>query len=161
MERNLTNFDKTYFTRKNVNNGLLVKSYPYFKDPVFNTSHDGIWARIRAMGLLVNYLKNRLDGINQKGSNKSKTYRLVWTGPYTALVELLYGCHSLGYFNNGNISMHQIFEEFSDFLEMKKGNYSRTYHEIKSRKTSRIKFFTEAGQRLLKKMDDEDKFDLN
>ncbi len=158
MEQSLTHFDKLYFTRKNVDNGLLVKSYPYFKDSVFNTSHDGVWAKIRGMGLFISYLKIKKEELDNNKVEKCFS-DIIWTGSYSAFVEMIYGCQAMGYFNNGNISTNQIIEVFSDFLSIKKGNSSRTYNEIKARKGNRIKFFDETGKKLLDKMDEEDGLD--
>ena len=150
--------DKYYYTRKYLDKIQPIKTYPYYKNPNFNTSHDILLARIRGLGLFVNYINQR----RLKLENRTQDFiekNLIWTGPYSALVEMLYGCQSMGYFNNGNISTNQIIEAFCVFLNLKKGNSSRTYNEIKARKGSRIKFFDEAGKKLLDKMDEEDGLD--
>ncbi|MDY7397030.1 RteC domain-containing protein [Aureibaculum sp. 2210JD6-5] len=157
MEQGLIHFDKYYFTRKYAENGLLVKSYPYYKNPTFSTSHDGVWARLRGMLLYAEYLQNKIE-FSDIVIGAKNDLDLVWTGSYAAFVEMIYGLQALGYFNNGNKDLNQIIEVLGNFLNVPTGNSSRTYNELKSRKSSRIKFFEEAGQKLLKKMDDEDAF---
>jgi len=155
IDQEYTHFDKHYFTRKYLNNTPMVKNYPYYKDPVFNTSHDGILARIKGLALFVSYLKDKkqeLEKIN--GANNQSV--LKWTGSYAAFIEMIYGCNVMGYFNNGNIEINTIIEELSNFLNIPAGNSSRTFNEIKNRKQTRIKFYEEAGQKLLEKMNKED-----
>ncbi|MDY7396326.1 RteC domain-containing protein [Aureibaculum sp. 2210JD6-5] len=155
MEQGLIHFDEHYFTRKYAENGLLVKSYPYYKDPIFNTSHDGVWARLKGMLLYAQYLQNKIE-ISDRVTTIRNGTSLEWTGTYAAFIEMIYGLQALGYFNSGNKELYQVIESLGNFLNVPKGNSSRTYNELKSRKGSRIKFFKEAGQKLLKKMDDED-----
>lgn len=159
LDQGYTHFDKHYFTRKHLNHTPVVKSYPYYKDPTFNTSHDGLLARIKGMALFINYLKEKkalsekTDGV-QKPSERQTI--LKWTGSYAAFVEMIYGCDAMSYFNNGNIEINRIIEELGSFLSVPKGNSSRTYNELKNRKHTRIKFFEEASQKLLDKMTKED-----
>ncbi|MDC6367326.1 MULTISPECIES: RteC domain-containing protein [Flavobacteriaceae] len=155
MELGYDHFDEHYFTRKNLNNNPVVKSYPYYKDSVFNTSHDEIWARIKGLAMYVNYLKKKKEELTNTDKNIGKG-KLNWTGSYAALVEMLYGCQEMGYFNNGNIGINSVIDTFSEFLNVKKGNPTRTYQDLKARKGSPIKFFEETGQKLLQKMKDED-----
>lgn len=154
MEQGHTHFDKHYFTRKHVNDGLSIKSYPYYKEPSFNTSHDGIWARIKGLTLFIEYLntKEKLLSSDERPMN----HKIKWTGTYAAFVELVYGCQLMGYINNGNSSTQELMDALGDFLNIPKGNHPRTYNELKERKGSRTKFFDEAAQRLRQKMDDED-----
>jgi len=87
MEQGFTHFDKHYFTREHLDKTSLVKSYPYYKDPMFNTSHDEIWARIKGLTLYVNYLKikkENLKTIKNKGTLKKGANYISWTGTYAA-----------------------------------------------------------------------------
>ena len=159
MDQEYEHLDKHYFTRKNLHQAPVVKSYPYYKDPLFNTSHDGILARIRAMALFINYLKDKkkvLEKVNASNLLMEKQPTVKWTGSYAAFVEMIYGCDAMSYFNDGNIEINTVIEELGGFLNVPKGNSSRTYNELKNRKHSRIKFFEEAGQKLLEKMTKED-----
>ncbi|MBO0356029.1 RteC domain-containing protein [Muricauda ruestringensis] len=161
MEQGYTHFDEHYFTREYLNRNPVVKSYPYYKDPVFNTSHDEIWARIKGLAMYANYLKIKsLEIKNCCKTNRAVTQKeLLWTGSYAAFVELVYGLQAMGYINKGNVDIKKIVDLLGDFLDVPKGNHSRTYNELKSRKGSQIKFFQETGRKLLEKMDEEDGLD--
>lgn len=100
----------------------------------------------RGLESYVNYFKVKKELLENEEIHKNNS-EIIWTGPYSAFVKMMYGCQAMGYFNNGNISTNQIIESFSVFLNIKKGNSSRTYYEIKARKGSRIKFFDETGRK--------------
>ncbi|TXN34986.1 hypothetical protein FVB32_10335 [Flagellimonas hymeniacidonis] len=155
MEQGYSHFDEYYFTRKNLHNNPVVKSYPYYKDSIFNTSHDEIWARIKGLAMYANYLRKKKEQLTSK-LQKSGFDKLKWTGSYAAFVELVYGLQAIGYLNQGNHNIKLIMEVLGEVLQVPKGNHSRTYNELKSRKSSRIKFFEEVGEKLLDKMDNED-----
>ncbi|WP_299524805.1 RteC domain-containing protein [Winogradskyella sp.] len=87
MEQGYTHFDEHYFTRKNLNNNPIVKSYPYYKDSVFNTSHDEIWARIKGLAMYANYIKKKKEMFTHK-IHQAGLEALKWTGSYAAFVEL-------------------------------------------------------------------------
>jgi len=155
IDQGYTHFDKHYYLREHLNNSPIVKSYPYYKDPTFNTSHDGLLARIRGLGIYIHYLKESKAQLeNSEAVNNSS--KINWTGSYTSFIEMIYGCDAMNYFNDGNIEINKVIEELGDFLNVPKGNYTRTYNDLKNRQKSRIKFFEEAGQKLINKMDKED-----
>ena len=155
LELEHTLLDKYYYTRKYLNKIQPIKTYPYYKDPSFNTSRDTLLARIRAFELFVNYINQRKLKI-ENNVNDFIEKELIWSGTYAGFIEFVYGCQAKGYFNNGNTETSKIVEILGDFLGIDKGNPSRTYNEIKARKGSRIKFFEETGKKLLRKMEDED-----
>lgn len=150
--------DKYYFTRKYLNKIPPIKTYPYYKDPNFNTSHDILLARIKGLELFSKYIDQRKLNI-EHNINDFIEKKLIWSGSYAGFIEFVYGCQAMGYFNNGNAETSKIVEILGGFLGIDKGNPSRTYNEIKARKGSRIKFFEETGQKLLRKMEDEDGLD--
>ena len=158
LELEHTLLDKYYYTRKYLNKIQPIKTYSYYKDPNFNTSHDILLARVRGFELFVNYINQRKLNIEHK-INDFIEKKLIWSGTYVGFIEFVYGCQAMGYFNNGNAETSKIVEILGDFLGIDKGNPSRTYNEIKARKGSRIKFFEETGQKLFRKMEDEDGLD--
>ncbi|PIB29661.1 hypothetical protein BFP77_05825 [Maribacter sp. 4U21] len=155
MEQGYSHFDEHYFTRENLNNNAVVKSYPYYKDSIFNTSHDEIWARIKGLAMYANYLKKRKNILSHKLQELGLD-KLKWTGSYASFVEMAYGLKIMGCINQGNVDIKTIIEVLGEMLDVPRGNHSRTYSELKARKGSRIKFFEEAGKKLREKMDDED-----
>ena len=158
MEQGFEHFDKHYFTRAFLESGSVVKSYPYYKDPEFDTSHDGIWSRIRGFGLYINYLKQKMEHLKTIGSNGKliKKTELKWTASYAAFVELVYGLQVMGVIENGKEDTKKIIEALGAFFSISQGNYSRTYNELKARKGSQVKFIQEMVKRLQQKMEDED-----
>lgn len=161
LDQGYKHFDKHYFTRKHLNDVPLVKSYPYYKDALFNTSHDGLLARIRGFGLFITYLQEKKQQLKERNSSKENggvEGSLIWTGSYAGFVEMVYGCFAAECFNNGNIDIKKVIEELGDFLNIERGNSTRTYNELKNRTQSQIKFFQETGRKLLSKMEKEDGF---
>lgn len=159
LDQGYKHFDKHYFTRKHLNDVPLVKSYPYYKDAMFNTSHDGILARIRGFGLFIKYLQEKKRQLEKRNSCEEKSRgqgSLIWTGSYAGFVEMVYGCVAAECFNDGNIDIKKVIEELGDFLNIERGNSTRTYNELKNRTQSQIKFFEETGRKLLEKMSKED-----
>lgn len=158
LKLNHTLLDKYYYTRKYQNKIHPIKTPPYYKNPNFNTSHDALLARIRGFELFIKYVNLRKFKIENK-INDFIEKQLIWSGTYAGFIEFVYGCQAMGYFNNGNAETNKIIQVLGTFLGIDKGNPSRTYNEIKARKGSRIKFFEETGQKLLRKMEDEDGLD--
>ncbi len=158
MEQGFDYFDKHYFTRAFLDSAPVVKSYPYYKDPEFDTSHDGIWSRIKGFGLYVHYLKQKREHISAINSNGKmlEEHKLKWTASYAAFVELIYGLQATGAIDNGNEETKKIIQNLSDFFQIPRGNHSRTYIELKARKGSQVKFLEEMTKRLRQKMEDED-----
>ncbi|WP_298344268.1 RteC domain-containing protein [uncultured Algibacter sp.] len=150
-----TLLDKYYYSRKYIDKIQPIQTYPYYKDPNFNTSHDVLLARIRGFELFEKFIYQRKLKIERR-MNDFIDKEIIWTGTYAGFIEFVYGCQAMGYFNNGNKETIKIVEALGQFLGIEGGNPSRTYNEIKFRKNSRIKFFEETGLRLLQKMEDED-----
>lgn len=69
MENEYTHFDEHYFTKEHLDNTPLVKSYPYYRDPLFNTSYDEIWARIKGLALYIHYLKKKKEELENIKNN--------------------------------------------------------------------------------------------
>ncbi|MBW8244844.1 RteC domain-containing protein [Muricauda oceani] len=154
MNQGYTHLDEYYFTRKNQNKNAIVKSYPYYKDSIFNTSHDELWARIKGFNMYANYIKKKKEFL--KNCEGGKSSKLIWTGSYAAFVELIYGLQEMGTINNGNEKIKKVIEVLGDYLQVPRGNHSRTYSELKARKGTQVKFLEEATKKLRQKMADED-----
>ena len=81
----------------------------------------------------------------EKRNIEKNSREIIWSGSYAALVEMLYGCLEIGYFSNSNVALHKLVDTFCEFLDIKKGNPTLTYQDLKARKCFQIKFFEEAG----------------
>ncbi|MBW8244273.1 RteC domain-containing protein [Muricauda oceani] len=158
IDQDYQHFDKHFFTRKHRNRFPWIKGQPYFKDRSFNTSHDEILARIRGYGLYANYLRGKKEGSVPKTEQDTED-NLKWTGSYAGFVELVYGIQEMGVIDGGREDTKKIIEILGNFLDVPRGNHTRTYNELKSRKGSRVKFLEEMVYRLLTKMEDEDGVD--
>ena len=62
--------------------------------------------------------------------------------PKVALVELLYGLHTEGVFNNRTVDLKDIAKYFEHIFEINLGQYRRTFLEMRTRKADRTKFIT-------------------
>lgn len=162
IESQNTHFDEYYFTRKFNDEFPVISSSFIIEDVDFNTPKDVNLGQLRAYMLMVKYLNKKRASLrnNKRFSSIKHNSGLVWTGSYAAFVELTYGLKTIGVLNNGATEIKRVIEELGDFLGVSKGNHSRTYNEIKSRKSSRVKFFDKISESLLQKMDDEDGLDM-
>jgi len=71
-------------------------------------------------------------------------------------VELIYALHSNRSINNGKIDIKELIELFEKLFNINLEEYSRTFIDIRMRKTGRTKFLDNLKQSLLKKMEDAD-----
>lgn len=157
IETEQTHLDDYYFTRKS-NKELPIMGFNLvLEDPDFNTPKDVMLAQFKAYRMAIEYVNEVLCCLANKNGVSSKKSSLTWTGSFAAFVELSYGLKTVGCLNNGQVEIKKIIEELSVFLGVTLGNYSRTYNELKMRKNSRVKFLDEICERLLQKMDDEDR----
>ncbi|MCL9806968.1 RteC domain-containing protein [Flavobacterium amniphilum] len=152
--------DYKYFLRGKFDIKLSLDNYYFETDTTFSTSHDFKVAKILANDLIQLYLENQLIMIESKDTSE-KTQRkpnikLTWTGSKVSLIELLYALNSEGVFNNGTADLKDIAEYFEYIFEVDLGQYRRTFHEIRARKTDKTKFIISLNETLLKRMNDSD-----
>lgn len=155
-----TYLDYKYFQRGKFDIKLALDNYYFETDTTFSTSHDFKVAQILANDLIQLYLENQLLMIenkdNSEKSQRKPNIKLMWTGSKVALTELLYALHSEGVFNNGTIDLKDIAEYFEHIFEVDLGQYRRTFHEIRARKSDRTKFIMTLNETLLKRMENSD-----
>ena len=152
--------DHKYFLRSKFDIKMSLDSYYFEADISFSTSHDFKVAKILANDLIQLYLENQLVIIENKDngekSQRKPNLKMIWTSQKVALIELLYGLHTEGVFNNGAADLKDIAEYFEHIFEIDLGQYRRTFLEIRTRKADRVKFLTSLNKGLLKRMDDTD-----
>ncbi|SFZ94334.1 RteC protein [Flaviramulus basaltis] len=152
--------DHKYFLRSKFDIKMSLDSYYFEADISFSTSHDFKVAKILANDLIQLYLENQLVVIENKDngekSQRKPNLKMIWTSQKVALIELLYGLHTEGVFNNGAADLKDIAEYFEHIFEIDLGQYRRTFLEIRTRKADRVKFLTSLNKGLLKRMDDTD-----
>jgi hypothetical protein len=96
---------------------------------------------ILANDLLAIYLENELAELDkrepkQKAEGVQKS-EILWTGPKTALIELLYALHSEPVINYGNAELQQIAIALEKAFNVELGQYHRTFLELRMRKGMR------------------------
>ncbi len=139
--RRATYLDQKYFVRNQFDLKTKIESGLYDYDEKFATSHDHLISQIIANDRLEKFLLKSIAEINvyvyEKITDKSP---LQWSASKSALVELLYALHNTRSFNGGNIEFSEIIKFTEKSLNINLGNFYKTLHEIKSRKTNPTKF---------------------
>jgi hypothetical protein len=161
MEQESTYLDHQFFTRNHRNLIPLNPTNDYYQYPEFSTSHDMVWAKVKAMDHFVNYIREamqKLNAGNEMMFDEKKHKVLVWTAPKTAITELIYALYSNGSLNNGAADINTITSSFEDFFNIKLDNIYKTYSEIKGRKNSKTRFLEELMLNLQHKINKEDEF---
>lgn len=149
-----SHFDLQYYTRAFLDSFHIVSSKFYFQDPDFSTPRDMLLGKVKAYGLFVKYLQNRLIHTSANGTlTNGQASNLKWTSTKTALTELIYALHSNRIINNGNIDIKDIADALGELFHFDIGDFYKTYSEIKARKISRTKFLDDLSAGLLSQMD--------
>ncbi len=159
MEQGYSYLDHQFFTRNHRNNFPFTPMTDYYQFPEFSTSQDMLWAKVKAMYRFIHYIRQALKRLKVHDSDIFEERRhkvLVWTGPKTALTELIYALFSNGAINHGAADINTITDSFEDFFNIKLENVYKTYSEIKARKSSKTKFLEELTLNLQQKIARED-----
>lgn len=159
MEQGFSYLDHQFFTRNHRDNFPFTPMTDNYQFPEFSTAQDMLWAKIKAMYRFIHYIRQALKQLKVDDSeifDEKKHNVLVWTGPKTALTELIYALFSNGAINHGAADINMITSSFEDFFNIKLDNIYKTYTEIKARKSSKTKFLEELTLNLQQKMYRED-----
>lgn len=145
MENGASEKDKRYFTRKYLKDRPLTTSYPYFRDPLFNTSHDELWGMVKGFGLYGNYLKGHNAKMSAASNDTSglpeeKDPPFRFTMPPTAAMEFIYAFKELRAFNHGNFEIKPFTDYFCQVFGMKIKDPYGLFVQITNRKTKRAKY---------------------
>ncbi|CAM3009383.1 RteC domain-containing protein [Flavobacterium frigoris] len=161
MEQGYTYIDHQFFTRNPGNSFPFTPMTDYYQYPEFSSSHDMLWAKIKAMYRFIHYIREAMQKLNAGNAmlfDEKKHKVLLWTAPKTALTELIYALYSNGALNHGGADINTIASSFEDFFNVKIDNIYKTYSEIKDRKSSKTKFLEELMMNLQQKIHKEDEF---
>jgi hypothetical protein len=159
MEQGNAYIDHQFFTRNPGNSFPFTPMTDYYQYPEFSSSHDMLWAKIKAMYRFIHYIREAMQNLNAGNTTlfeEKKHKVLLWTAPKTALTELIYALHSNGALNHGAADINTIAASFEDFFNIKIDNIYKTYSEIKDRKSSKTKFLEELMLNLQHKIHKED-----
>lgn len=159
MEQGYTYIDHQFFTRNPGNSFPFTPMTDYYQYPEFSSSHDMLWAKVKAMYRFIHYIREAMQKLNAGNAilfDEKKHKVLLWTAPKTALTELIYALYSNGALNHGGADINTIASSFEDFFNVKIDNIYKTYSEIKERKSSKTKFLEELMLNLQQKIHKED-----
>lgn len=132
------------------------------KDPLFSTCYDHKVAKILAYDMLEIYLEQKIQGINKQVIIDKSRVSLPdnpfrWTAPKIAAIELGYAIYAAGVLNDGNADIKEIMTYIEASFKIDLGDYYRTYLAIRERKKDKTSFLTNLINKLLRKMDEDDK----
>lgn len=104
---------------------------------------------------------NRLDGNKEETAGAlpctGDNPPVYWTEDIINLIELLYGCHELKMFNDGNITLKRLVEYVCGMFGVDVKNASSYYARMRRRKADeRTYFIDRLREALLKRMEDDD-----
>lgn len=155
MEQGYDYLDHQFFSRSYRDNLPFTPMTDYYQFPEFSTTQDMLWAKVKAMYRYIHYVRQALKKLKVDDGDifeEKKHKVMVWTGPKTALTELIYALFSNGALNHGAADINLITSSFEDFLNIKLDNVYKTYSEIKARKSSKTKFLEELTLNLQQKI---------
>lgn len=152
--RKATYLDEKYFVRHRFDFKMSTDHRLYSYDSSFTTSHDHLIAQIIANDRLERYLLQAIYHLEgyffEKFSDRSP---LTWSASKASLVELIYALHGMQCFNGGNIEVSEIARFIEKSFNIDLGNFYKTVHEIRNRKTGRTKFLQALNESLNRHFD--------
>jgi hypothetical protein len=159
--RGATTLDEQYFVRGKSDLRTPTESFHFFIDHEFSTCQDATVATIMAFDMLIVYLQQEIEklednGYNPKSSLMKQSSQLFWTGSKTELIELIYALHSYGSINSGTADIKKMATLIEQLFSVDLGNYYHTFIEIRSRKCSKTKFLDRLRDALNKRFDELD-----
>jgi hypothetical protein len=157
----LTHSDELYFLR---NKKILLdqpKIEIFYFDNDFSTLHDYTFSKIIAYENLIKWIDIEIlqlesPVVMEKPDDYMTLDDFRWTGLKVYLIELAYSIYFARVINNGNIDIKTIINLFEKIFHINLDDYSRTFLDIKNRKTNRTKFLDKLKELLLKEMDNAD-----
>ncbi|NCP60020.1 MAG: tetracycline regulation of excision, RteC [Flavobacteriales bacterium] len=162
FRRGGTSLDTLYFIRGKDDIRLHPDNFHFFTDEKFSTSHDSTVATIMAYDMLIVYLKQEIDKLENKNGMESImptnqfSSKLFWTASKTDLIELIYAIHSSGAINSGTADIKEMAMACEHIFNIDLGNYYHTFVEIRSRKSNSTKFIDKLKESLLQRIDESD-----
>ncbi len=84
---------------------------------------------------------------------KADRTTLKWTAKQIDIIELGYALKEANAFNDGNVSLNEIFKFFRDSFDMEIGNSSRLFQDLVRRKSSSPLFLDLLKKKLLQRID--------
>lgn len=152
-----THLDRCYFLRGRMNREDQYRDSFYFeRDPAFSTCGDFKVAKILSYDMLQVYLREELEVIQTNKHRLQETpdqplNKPRWTDKKTRLIEVIYGLDTMCSIDNGHISLRKIQDLFEEQFDIKLGNISRAFNEMRIRNNTKL-FLDEMGDAVRKRM---------
>lgn len=153
-----SHFDELYFTRKKYKDLFLNDCVVINHDAKLCTSHDYLLAEVLANELLALHIENRIDTLNQSCAitNNKIQSNLHWTAKKIDLIELIYALHESKVFDNGQADIKEITHVFEKAFQIDLGdNITRSFIDIKNRKTDQTRFLNQLQAALETKIEND------
>lgn len=151
--------DSDYFIRRPYKDIMRCHSMQLYFDSKLSTSHDYEVANLISADMLINYLENKIDELdNHNGTIQySQPINYSWSGTKIDLVELIYALKYSNLINNGNVDVKELATHIGKIfnIELDDSIY-RIYQDIKIRKTVRTKFLNSLVDNLNQKLMEEE-----
>ncbi|SRX52213.1 RteC domain-containing protein [Aequorivita sp. CIP111184] len=159
--RGATSLDEEYFVRGKSDLRTATDFFNFYVDEKFSTCQDGTVAAIMAYDMLIVYLQQEIEKLENNNDNQNtnlmkQSSRLFWTGNKTELIELIYALQSSGSINSGTADIKELATLFEQVFNIELGNYYHTFIEIRARKGSKTKFMEKLEEALLKRFEESD-----
>jgi hypothetical protein len=153
-----THFDELYFSRKQYKDLFLNDCMVINQDAKLCTSHDYLLAEVIAYELLALHIENRIDNLNQSCAitNNQIQSNLHWTAKKIDLIELIYALNEAKVFDNGQADIKEITHVFEKAFQVDLGdNITRSFIDIKNRKTDQTRFLNQLQNALETKIEND------
>lgn len=158
METGQSYLDQQFFSKTQHPVEVIRPLINYTQFSEFETSHDLLWAKIKAMHKLIDYIRHSLEKLHRKKLpiEEGQGYQLKWTASKVAMTELVYALYSARAVNSGNADIKQIAGAFQNVFQIDLGDLYHTYGEIRARKIQPTKFIDHLKIALKQRMYDAD-----
>ncbi|MDR6301817.1 RteC domain-containing protein [Mesonia maritima] len=142
METEQSYLDQQFFSKTPHATELIRPLINYTQFSEFETSHDLLWAKIKAMHKLIDYIKHALENLHKEKFpiEGEQAYNLKWTASKVAMTELVYALYSAQAVNSGKADLKEIAGAFQNIFQIDLGDLYHTYGEIRARKMEHTKF---------------------
>ncbi len=147
-----THLDSLFYVRGHANTAVYLETFHYERDPLFSTNCDFMVACILANELLLSYLTEQLDFLDQSPMDQSlPRVRITWQASKADLNEQIFAWSGKKVF--GDIPQTQLFNYIQRVFNIELDtNISRTFEDLRIR-NKRTPFLDELKESLIEQMD--------
>ncbi len=117
------------------------------QDPLPDENPTYIWSKYLAWQRLNEWLTAEIAS-RKKPDDQCD---LIWTGPKTNLIELLYALHASNVLNDGKAGVKQVASAFEKIFQTNLGNYYRVFQDIRQRKINQTVFLDQLKEKFLQR----------